>query len=89
MLTFIACYELIQLVIGHNNLANFETWIFWKWIFKTFVAVTLMSEAQTVKNLLHEASHQALHSREAMAGSDEKKSKNQKECEAESVAYRI
>ena len=46
-----------------------------------------MSEAQTVKTLLHEASHQALHSREAMAGSDEKKSKNQKECEAESVAY--
>ena len=46
-----------------------------------------MSEAQTVKTLLHEASHQALHSREAMAGSDEKKTKNQKECEAESVAY--
>ena len=37
ILTFIACYELIQLVISHNNLANFETWIFWKWIFKTFV----------------------------------------------------
>ena len=41
ILTFIACYELIQLVISHNNLANFETWIFWKWVFKTFVAVTL------------------------------------------------
>ena len=34
ILTFIACYELIQLVISHNNLANFETWIFWKWIFQ-------------------------------------------------------
>lgn len=43
ILTFIACYELIQLVISHNNLANFETWIFWKWIFKTFVAVTLIT----------------------------------------------
>ena len=43
ILTFIACYELIQLVVGHNNLANFETWIFWKWIFKTFIAVTLIS----------------------------------------------
>lgn len=43
ILTFIACYELIQLVISHNNLANFETWIFWKWIFKTFVAVCLIS----------------------------------------------
>ena len=43
ILTFIACYELIQLVISHNNLANFETWVFWKWIFKTFVAVCLIS----------------------------------------------
>ena len=24
-LTFFACYELIQLIIEHNNLANFET----------------------------------------------------------------
>lgn len=42
-LTFIACYELIQLIIEHNNLANFETWIFFKWIFKTFVAVMLIT----------------------------------------------
>ena len=43
ILTFIACYELIQLIIEHNNLANFETWIFFKWIFKTFVAVMLIT----------------------------------------------
>ncbi len=43
ILTFIACYELIQLVVAHNNLANFETWIFFKWIFKTFVAVMLIT----------------------------------------------
>lgn len=43
ILTFIACYELIQLIIEHNNLANFETWFFFKWIFKTFVAVMLIT----------------------------------------------
>ena len=43
VLTFIACYELIQLVIQYNNLANFETWIFFKWVFKTFVAVMLIT----------------------------------------------
>lgn len=48
ILTFIACYELIQLIISHNNLANFETWIFWKWIFKTFVAVTLISNTMNI-----------------------------------------
>ena len=43
ILTFIACYELIHMVIEHNNLANFETWIFFKWIFKTSIAVFLIS----------------------------------------------
>ena len=43
ILTFIACYELIQLIIDHNNLANFETWIFFKGVFKTFVAVMLIT----------------------------------------------
>ena len=43
VLTFIACYELIQMLIEHNNLANFETWTFFKWVFKTFMAVTLIS----------------------------------------------
>lgn len=43
ILTFIVCSELIQLIIDHNNLANFETWIFFKWIFKTFVAVMLIT----------------------------------------------
>ena len=33
ILTFIVCYELIQLIISYNNLASFETWFIWKWIF--------------------------------------------------------
>ncbi len=48
ILTFIACYELIQLVIGHNNLANFETWIFFKWVFKTFIGVVLISNTMDI-----------------------------------------
>ena len=43
ILTFIACYELIQMIIEHNNLANFETWIFFKLVFKTFMAVMLIT----------------------------------------------
>ena len=43
ILTFIACYELIQMIIDHNNLANFETWIFFKWVFNTFMAVMLIT----------------------------------------------
>ena len=46
-----------------------------------------MSEAQTVKTALHEASHATLHSKEAQNKDSDKKSRSQKECEAESVAY--
>lgn len=46
-----------------------------------------MSEAQTVKTALHEASHATLHNKEAQNADSDKKSRNQKECEAESVAY--
>ena len=28
---------------NHNNLHNFDTWIFFKWIFKTFAAVLVLS----------------------------------------------
>lgn len=43
ILTIIACYELIQMIIEHNNLASFETWVFFRWIFKTAMAVLLIS----------------------------------------------
>ena len=33
VLTFVMCYELIQLIVEKNNLHDFDTWIFFKWIF--------------------------------------------------------
>ena len=43
ILAFVMTYELIQMVIDRNNLHDLDTWIFFKWIFKTFVAVLLVS----------------------------------------------
>ena len=57
LLTFIACYELSQLVISHNNLANFETWIFFKWVFKTFVAVTLITNTMNITMAVFDVAH--------------------------------
>lgn len=57
ILTFIACYELIQLVISHNNLANFETWIFFKWVFKTFIAVTLITNTMNITMAVFDVAH--------------------------------
>ena len=43
LLTFICTYELIQMIIEHNHMANFEMFTLFKWIMKTFIAVTLIS----------------------------------------------
>jgi hypothetical protein len=43
ILTFILTYELIHMVIEKNNMHDFETFIIFKWIFKTFVAVYILT----------------------------------------------
>ncbi len=48
ILTFIMCYELIQLLIDRNNLHDFETFIFFKWIFKTFCAVLIVTNTWNI-----------------------------------------
>ena len=48
ILTFVMCYELIQLVIEKNNLHDVDTWIFFKWILKTFVAVFLVTNTWNI-----------------------------------------
>lgn len=48
VLTFVMCYELIQLIIEKNNLHDFDTWIFFKWIFKTFCAVLIVTNTWNI-----------------------------------------
>ena len=43
ILTFIACYELIQMITEHNNMAQFEPALILKWIFKTAISVWMIS----------------------------------------------
>lgn len=48
ILTFVMCYELIQIVIEKNNLSDVDTWIFFKWIFKTMIAVMLVTNTWNI-----------------------------------------
>ena len=43
ILTFVLCYELISMVIEKNNMADFDTFNIFKWIFKTFVATYILT----------------------------------------------
>jgi hypothetical protein len=43
LLTFVMTWELIQLIIDQNNLHQLDTWIFFKWVFKTMIAVLILT----------------------------------------------
>ena len=43
ILTFVMCYELIQLVTEKNNLHDVDTWMFFKYFVKMWIAVYLVS----------------------------------------------
>ena len=43
ILTFVLCYELISMIVEKNNMHDFDTFNIFKWIFKVFVAVYLVT----------------------------------------------
>ena len=43
IITFVLCYELISMVTERNNLNDVDTWMFFKWVFKAFIAVYLVT----------------------------------------------
>jgi len=43
ILTFVMTYELIQMIIEKNNMADFDTFNIYKWVFKTAVAVFILT----------------------------------------------
>lgn len=48
ILTFVMCCELIQLVTEKNNMHDIDTWMFFKWIFKTFCAVLIVTNTWNI-----------------------------------------
>lgn len=43
ILTFVMVYELIQMILEKNNMHEFDTFNIFKWVFKTFVAVYILT----------------------------------------------
>ena len=60
ILTFVCCWELIQMLIEHNNMANFDIGLIFKWIFKTFIAVTLVSNTFNITMAVFDLAHNVI-----------------------------
>lgn len=48
ILAFVMTLELIQLITDRNNLNDVDTWMFFKWIFKTACAVLIVSNTWSI-----------------------------------------
>ena len=60
ILTFVATYELIQLLIEKNNLHDLDYWIFFKWIFKTACAILVLSNTFNIVNAVFDVSQSVI-----------------------------
>jgi hypothetical protein len=60
ILTFVMTYELIQMVIEKNNMHDFETFNIFKWIFKTFIAVYLLTNCFTIAMAVFDVAQQVI-----------------------------
>lgn len=48
ILAFVMTLELIQLIADRNNLHDIDTWVFFKWVFKTAAAVLIVSNTWNI-----------------------------------------
>lgn len=60
ILTFVATYELIQMLIDRNNLHDIDTWLFFKWIFKTAAAILILSNTFNMVNAVFDVSQSVI-----------------------------
>ena len=60
ILTFVASYELIQMLIDRNNLHDIDTWLFFKWIFKTAAAILILSNTFNIVNAVFDVSQSVI-----------------------------
>lgn len=48
IITFVLCYELVSMLTERNNMHEVDTWMFFKYFFKMWVAVYLVSNTFTI-----------------------------------------
>ena len=70
VLTFVATYELIQLIIERNNLHDVDTWIFFKWIFKTAAAVLILSNTWNIVMAVFDVSQSVINNAGGLIAGD-------------------
>ncbi|MEG0125762.1 MAG: CD0415/CD1112 family protein [Clostridia bacterium] len=70
ILAIVMTMELLQLVLEKNNMQNFETWVFFKWMFKTFCAVMIVTNTWNIIMGVFDAAQSVVNSAAGVIGAD-------------------
>ena len=60
IITFVLCYELISMLTERNNMHDIDTWMFFKYFFKMWVAVYLVSHTFDITMAVFDLTQQAV-----------------------------
>ena len=70
IITFVLCYELISMIIDRNNLHDVDTWMFFKWFFKAFIAIYLVTNTFTIVMAIFDVGQSLVNSASGVIGSN-------------------
>lgn len=62
ILAFVMTYELIQMVTEKNNMHDIDTFMFFKWVFKTFAAVLIVTNTWNIVMGIFDMTQQVVNS---------------------------
>ena len=68
ILAFVMTLELIQLITEKNNMHDVDTWMFFKWIFKTACAVLIVTNTWNIVMGVFEAAQSVVNSASGLFG---------------------
>ncbi len=70
IITFVLCYELISMLTEKNNMHDIDTWMFFKYFFKMWVAVWIVSHTFTITMAVFDVGQNVVSRAAGVIGSD-------------------
>ena len=68
IITFVLCYELISMITEKNNMHDMDTWMFFKWFFKSFIAVYLVTNTFDITMVIFDVGQHLVNSAAGVIG---------------------
>jgi len=70
IIAFVLTYELISMITERNNLHDVDTWMFFKWVFKSFIAVWLVTNTFNITMAIFDVGQYVVNGAAGVIGSD-------------------